>query len=75
MKAYGTESDPILRSDIVWGENTTVKASKRMLGRNADGDMHNTYRSSRAKRADRRGIKRVARRVGKADATKHNFED
>lgn len=75
MKTYGTESDPILRSDIAHGDNYTVKASKRNLSRNSDGDMHNTYRSSRAKRADRRGIKRVARRVGKADATKHNFED
>lgn len=66
MKPYGSENDPIIRSDLDYGDNTTVKASKRNLGRNADGDMHNTYRSSRAKRADRRGIKRVARRVGKA---------
>jgi hypothetical protein len=65
MRTYGTEIDPILRSDIDYGEDHTVKASKRNLGRNADGDMHNTFRSSAAKRNARRGIKRVARRDGK----------
>lgn len=67
MKAYGTECDPISRSNVAYGDDLTVKASKRMLGRNKDGDCHNTMRSSRAKRAARRGIKRVARRDGKIE--------
>ncbi len=66
MRTYGTE-DPIYRSDIGSCEDHTVKASKRMLGRNKDGDMHNTFRSSAAKRAARRHIKRAARRYGKVE--------
>ncbi len=70
MRTYGTENNPILRSDIAYGECHTVKASKRMLGRNKDGDMHNTFRSSLAKRAARRFLKRVARRDGKNEIAK-----
>lgn len=64
MRTYGTE-DPIIRSMIHWGDDVSVKASKRNLGRNADGDIHNTCRNVAVKRAIRRGIKRVARRAGK----------
>lgn len=66
MRTYGTENDPIARSDIHWGENSTVKASKRNLSHNADGDIHNTMRSSAAKRNARRSFKKAARREGKA---------
>lgn len=65
MRTYGTENNPILRSDIDYGELHTVKASKRKRSNNKEGDIHNTYRKSKNKRAARRELKRVARRDGK----------
>lgn len=65
MRTYGTENNPIARGDIHWAECPTVKASKRNLPRNADGDIHNTFRSSAAKRKARRTYKKGARRYGK----------
>ncbi len=65
MKPYGSD-DPIVRSDADRGDCTWVKASKRNLSRNSDGDIHNTLRNVARKAILRRTGKRIARRVGKA---------
>ena len=65
MRPYGTENNPEARSSLNDGDDVTVKASVRNLGRNRDGDTHNTYRNTANKARDRRAIKRAARRDGK----------